>query len=136
MLPISPKILVIKSDKIELLKVEKFLSDIFKEFNLTSEYFNKTVLCVSEAVINSIEHGNQFDNKKNITLEVKCFGGEIDILIKDEGDGFDFNTIEDPTTSDNIMKESGRGLHIIRSLSTSISYNEKGNCVQLKIECK
>ncbi len=133
---ISPKILIINSDKSELARVEKFLFECFTDFQLSVKNLNKTVLCVSEAVINSIEHGNQYDSNKKVTIEVVCNSGEIDIIIKDEGDGFNYADITDPTKSENIKKESGRGIHIIKSLSNSLNYNEKGNTVRLKIECK
>lgn len=132
----SPKILVIKSDKAELKKLEIFLSEIFRECNLTWKNFNKTLLCISEAVINSIEHGNQFDRKKTVTVQIKCKKGELHVEINDEGDGFDLDGIFDPTKQENIKKESGRGIHIIKSLSDSLKYNKKGNSVRLKIECK
>jgi serine/threonine-protein kinase RsbW len=135
-LTVSPKILIIKSDKSELHKVEKFLFECFSEFNLPDNNFNKTVLCVSEAVMNSIEHGNQFDSNKTVTIEFKYNTGEIDILINDEGEGFEFKKVTNPTTKENIKKESGRGIHIIKSLSKSLIFNEKGNSVQLKIKCK
>jgi len=132
----APKILVIKSDKSELKKVEIFLSDVFSEFHLTRNYFNKTLLCVSEAVINSIEHGNRFDRKKLVTIKIECSKNELHVEINDEGEGFDLKVVDDPTKKENIIKESGRGIHIIKSLSDSLKYNKKGNSIQLKIECK
>ena len=131
----TPKILVIKSDKSELTNVEKFLSGVFKEYNLSLNNFNKTLLCVSEAVVNSIEHGNQFDRRKSVTIQLDCKRNELHIEIKDEGEGFDVNTIKNPTMKENIRNESGRGIHIIKSLSDSLRYNKKGNRLQLKIEC-
>ena len=132
----SNKILVIKSDKSELRKVENFLSDIFNEYDLSWNKFNKTVLCVSEAVINSIEHGNKYDKRKAVTIQLNCTEDELHVEVYDEGDGFNLDSIEDPTLNTNIKRESGRGIHIIKSLSDSIKYNNKGNSVQLKIECK
>lgn len=43
--------------------------------------------------------------------------------------------MEDPTSKINLKKESGRGIHIIKSLTNKIEYNDKGNTVQLNIEC-
>jgi serine/threonine-protein kinase RsbW len=132
----ATKILVIKSDKSELKKVEKFVTDVFREFNLTRNNFNKTLLCISEAVINSIEHGNQFDRKKSVTIQMECNKDELHVEIYDEGEGFDLSNVENPTKRENIKRESGRGIYIIKSLSDSLQYNKKGNSVQLKIECK
>lgn len=136
MIPIPPKILVIKSEISELRKVEDFLIDIFKEFNLAQKYFNKIYLCVSEAVVNSIKHGNKNDKNKTVLLEVKCKNYELKVRIEDEGEGFDINKIEDPTSLSNLKNESGRGIFIIRNMSNKLKYNEKGNRIQFKIECK
>jgi len=131
-----PKILLIKSNITELIKVELFLISILKEFNLSEKYFNKIFLCLTEAVLNSIKHGNKDDQNKEVLIRVNCYGKEINVQVEDEGDGFDFSKIEDPTKKPNIKNESGRGIFIIKNLSNKLEYNEKGNCIQFKIECK
>ncbi len=131
-----PKMLVIKSDVTELKKVEDFLINIFNEYKLEKKYFNKIYLCISEAVINSIKHGNKNDWNKQVSIIVNFSKDEMDIQIEDEGDGFDINEVKNPILKENINKESGRGIFIIKNLSDKIEYNEKGNRVQLKIECK
>lgn len=136
MLTCTGKILVINSAKSELRKVEKFIDDIFEENELNRKHFNRVLLCVSEAVINSIEHGNKYDSSKPITIEVNCDLNDIHIIIKDEGSGFDLNKVQNPTNKNNLKKESGRGIYIIRALSHFLKYNQKGNSVQLKIDCK
>ena len=131
-----PKILDIKSDISELRKVESFLTDIFTEFNLTQKYFNNTYLCISEAVVNSIKHGNKYDKNKTISIVVNCNVTELNVLVEDEGNGFDLNIIPDPTCEKNLKNESGRGIFIIKALTNRIEYNEKGNRIQFKINCK
>lgn len=131
-----PKLLVIKSDLSELKKVENFLSDILNEFNLAQKYFNKIYLCVSEAVVNSIKHGNKSDGNKTVSIGIDCDEKEINVLVEDEGEGFDINLIEDPTLKSNLKNESGRGIFIIKKMSDKFEYNEKGNRIQFKIECK
>lgn len=131
-----PHKLVINSDVTELKKVEGFMADIFRKFNLEMNSFNKVYLCVSEAVINSIKHGNQNDKRKNVSIEVTYDIPEICITIEDEGNGFDLNQIKDPTSKKNLKNESGRGIFIIRKLTNKIEFNEKGNRIYFKIECK
>lgn len=131
-----PKILVIKSDVEELKKVENFLIDIFKEYNFEKKYFNKIYLCISEAVVNSIKHGNKNDKNKTVSIVVNYDMSDLKILIEDEGNGFDYRNLSDPTSIKNLKNESGRGIFIIRTLSNTIEYNEKGNRIQFKIECK
>ncbi len=131
-----PKILVIKSDVTELKKVEDFVINIFIEYKLDKKYFNKTYLCISEAVINSIRHGNKNDLNKQVSIVADCIETEIIVQIEDEGEGFDINNVKNPTLKENVNNESGRGIFIIKNLSDSIEYNDKGNRVQLKMECK
>lgn len=130
-----PKVLLIKSEISELIKVEIFLISFLKEFNLSEKYFNKIYLCISEAVLNSIKHGNKNDQNKEVVIRVGCYDREINVQVEDEGEGFDVSKIEDPTKKPNIKNESGRGIFIIKNLSNKLEYNEKGNCIQFKIEC-
>lgn len=131
-----PKILVIKSDISELKKVENFLHEIFKEYDFAQKFFNRIYVCVSEAVLNSIKHGNKSDKSKTVLIDINCKLNEIDVLIEDEGEGFDFNKVKDPTLSENLKNESGRGIFIIKNLSNKLEYNVKGNRIQFNIECK
>ena len=93
-------------------------------------------MCVSEAIINAIKHGNKNDLDKEVSIIVDCDRQEIKIEVEDEGDGFDVKGVKDPTLKENIKKESGRGIFIIKNLSEEIEFNEKGNRVQFKMECK
>ncbi len=129
----APKILSIKSDKAELITVENFLAEIFEENKLPKKNFNKVLVCVCEAVLNSIEHGNRNDSRKKVIIALDYFNQTIDIKIQDEGDGFDYAAIEDPTLKKNIKKEAGRGIHIIKSLCNEIEFKNRGKCVRFKL---
>lgn len=135
MIKSSRNILVIDSKKSELKKVESFLKEIFAKYGLPIDHLNKVFLCVSEAVINSIEHGHKHDANKKIKVQVRLKNHDVSIIITDEGEGFDFKAIADPTEIHNLKKESGRGIHIIRSICDVLKYNEKGNSIQFQIKC-
>ncbi len=130
----APKILIINSEKAELERVEKFLVKIFEENNLPMKSFNKVLLCVCEAILNSIEHGNRNDSRKKVIMELDYFNQFIDIKIQDEGDGFDYAAIENPTLKRNIKKEAGRGIHIIKSLCNKVEFKNRGKCVRFKLD--
>ncbi|MBW6535565.1 MAG: ATP-binding protein [Mariniphaga sp.] len=132
----NPEILAIKSDKKELDKVENFLLQIFEKEKLPKTFFNKVFLCISEAVINSIEHGNKNNRDKQVDIQINCMEGNINIEVHDEGDGFDYNLIEAPTLKNNIRKERGRGIHIMKSLCSQVEYRNQGKCVEIKINVK
>lgn len=131
-----PEILVIKSDVEELKKIEKFIINIFDKFNLEQKYFNKIYLCITEAALNSIKHGNKNDVTKNVSIKIDCDNKQLRIEIEDEGDGFDLDKVKDPTKKINLKNEEGRGIFIIKNLSEQMKYNNKGNLVQFNIDCK
>ena len=131
-----PKKLIIKSDTSEMPKVERFLKDFFVECGLQKESFNTVFLCLSEAVINSIEHGNNNDINKEVHIFADCLSKTLKVKIKDQGQGFDHKKIADPTKKENLRKESGRGIHIIKSLSDKIEYNKNEISILFKIDGK
>ena len=129
------EILVIESELSELQRVESFLKDKFTECDLPAKYFNKVLLCVTEAVVNAIKHGNKNNVHKKVSISVWCTDREVQIQVEDEGEGFDIVKVEDPTEKENIRKESGRGIYIIKKLTDTLEYNKKGNKVKFKLIC-
>jgi len=127
--------LIISSKESELQRVEDFINEVFDFYKFPKTCFNKVLLCISEATINAIAHGNKGDKRKKVELSVDCKTHLISIKITDEGDGFDFSSLPDPTQKENLQKESGRGIHIIKSMAKTFSFNEKGNSLQFQIEC-
>ena len=131
-----PNILIIQSEKAELKKVENFLNDVFSYYTLSKACFNKVYLCITEAVINSIVHGNKEDVQKKVELNIDCQKHIISVKITDQGEGFDTENIPDPTQIKNLLNESGRGIHIIKSMAEEVRFNTKGNSLQFQIVCK
>lgn len=128
-------ILVIKSKLDEIEKVDQFLHNIFDFHKLPEKCFNKVFLCVSEAVNNSIVHGNKKVYHKQIEVIINCMEQSLSVTISDEGEGFDIQKIPDPTHKDNILKESGRGIHIIKTISDKLEFNEQTNSLHFQINC-
>ena len=131
-----PKILKIKSNTSELKKVEVFLKETLIYYKLTENEFNRVLLCVSEAVINSIEHGNKFDNNKKVSLELAGDNNELNVIVRDEGEGYDITKLTNPTLKHNIKKESGRGIHIIKSYCDKIEVNKNESLIRFKMNYK
>ena len=104
-------------------EIEDFILEIAKENNVDEDKFNSLALATAEAASNSMIHGNKNDPKKKV--EIKVFISEIlmKIIFKDEGNGFEPGAVPDPTTPENILKESGRGIHIMKSYLSALYYN-------------
>lgn len=88
-------------------------------------------LCVEETVRNAIEHGNRRDKRSKVRIGYRISGDRFTVEVEDEGAGFDYRSIPDPTQEDNLMKNSGRGVYLVRCLMDKVEFNEKGNKVKL-----
>jgi serine/threonine-protein kinase RsbW len=132
----NSEILIIQSDEKEMKKVEAFIKNFFLKMEIPTFLFNKVLLCISEAVINAIYHGNNNEFTKTVTLKLLYDNGSIFADVIDQGKGFDFMRITDPTKGEFIKRESGRGLHIIKSLSDCLDFKDNGTCVSIIIRIR
>lgn len=126
------RLLVISSKLNQINEVRFFLDGIFTEFRLDRTLFNRVFLGVSEALSNSIIHGNRFDVNKNVTLRVFFQSDFLVVEVVDEGKGFTFDSINDPTKPVNLMNEKGRGIFLIRQLSDEMVYSDCGRKLLIK----
>lgn len=112
-------------------EIEGFLNSIFKHYNLSRKLYCKIYIAVSEAVNNAIQHGNKNDINKYIFIRFLEKENFIIFYIEDEGVGFDFNNLSDPTLSTNIRNESGRGIFFMKKYANEVLFLNNGSCVQL-----
>lgn len=89
-------------------------------------------LALDEAVANAIEHGNRHDPNKNVRLSAEISGERILVSIQDEGPGFKFDSVKDPTLDENLELPQGRGLFLIRNFMTHVWHNDKGNIIYME----
>lgn len=124
--------LVISSQLININKVRRFLDEIFRESCLNRNYFNRVFLGISEAVNNSIVHGNCLDKDKLVFIRVVLVDDQLQIEVKDEGDGFTIDCLADPTVAENLKKENGRGIFIMQNIADEVKYCDGGSKVLIK----
>ncbi len=112
--------------------VENFIDELSTKYGFSDELYANVLTCLSEAVVNAIIHGNRenLDKKVYINLEV-IEGKRLIFTISDEGEGFDFNNLPDPTAPENIENLTGRGVFIIKKLADQCIFNSKGNELEL-----
>lgn len=128
--------LILKSRRSEVRKFEELLEQANKEFKLeTEKYINLQIAC-SEAIINAIVHGNKEDENKKVHTNIQYNEVFMAIRIKDEGKGFNMESLPDPTANENIMKESGRGIFIIKSLVDEFHCNSSDNGTEFILAVK
>ena len=121
----------LKSDIDSLMKVEQLIDDLKEEFSIPEEVYGNILVSISEGINNAIKHGNKFDTSKSVkfSFEVKKLGYQF--TISDQGSGFDYENVPDPTHPDNLEKIDGRGIFIMESLADEVAYEENGSTVIL-----
>ena len=95
-------------------------------------YFNlRTAL--AEALANAITYGNRGDPSRLVRVRVELAAEAVHLHVTDEGPGFDAAGVPDPTEPENLEREAGRGLFVMRHLVDHVSFNERGNGVCLTL---
>ena len=84
-------------------------------------------IALDEAFVNAVKHGNKYDANKIVKISAEVSVKEARFTIEDQGDGFDVNSIPDPTNPENLFKASGRGVLFIHNIMDEVTYNERGN---------
>lgn len=118
--------LIIASELNNIREVEHFIEKTIKEFELPEDIRGKITLSIMEAVNNSILYGNKQDSQKLIKLAVVRSQKKVIFTVEDEGKGFDFKNIPDPTTPVNLEKATGRGLYLMTQLTDELLFAKNG----------
>lgn len=112
--------------------VENFIDNLSEKYSFTEETYANVLTCLSEAVINAIVHGNKLDENKKVYINLEVIQNKrLIFTIADEGTGFDYNNIPDPTSPENLENYSGRGVFIIKKLADQCIFNTLGNELEL-----
>lgn len=129
--PLESKKIELKSSVESIAEVEQLINIIFEDYDLSPDYYGNMLVALTEAVNNAIRHGNKLDEKKVVTLAFKHEGDKYRFIISDQGRGFDFNNIPDPTSPENIEKPDGRGIFLMQNLANEVHFTNNGSIVEL-----
>ncbi|GAB4460631.1 MAG: hypothetical protein Fur0028_13770 [Bacteroidales bacterium] len=115
--------------------IERLVDELTQQYQINSEIYGNMLVSMVEAVNNAIIHGNKLDENKSVKVEYEIENGVFTFSIKDEGNGFDYKSVPDPTTPENIEKPHGRGIFLISHLVDELSFEDNGSklCVKIKI---
>jgi len=111
--------------------VESFIDNVKEKFNLNDDIYGNIMISVTESVNNAIHHGNGQDKSKNVSITLLLDDNQIKFAVVDEGVGFDFNDLPDPTAPENIDKIGGRGIFLMKNLADEVHFNNDGREVEL-----
>jgi len=127
----SNNFMIITSDANNLGKVERLIDGIVEEHEISSSLYGNILISVTEAVTNAIVHGNAKDLSKDVRVSYKVGENRLSFKITDEGYGFDFDNIPDPTAPENILNLGGRGIFLMRQLSDGVEFENNGSVVEI-----
>lgn len=111
--------------------VESFIDNVKEKFQLDDDIYGNIMISVTESVNNAIHHGNKLDKSKNVSVTLNLNENQIKFTVKDQGKGFDFHNLPDPTAPDNIEKLGGRGIFLMRNLADEVHFEDDGRIVEL-----
>lgn len=121
----------IPSDPGEARRIQEDIENALKHHRFSEKEIFSIRLAVEEALVNAIKHGNQMSQHKKVRVAYRINPERFDILIVDEGCGFDPNDVPDPTAVENLERPCGRGLMLMRHYMTQVDYNDRGNSVAM-----
>lgn len=125
------KVVEIASKPENLRKIEKLVDEFNEMEELDEGLYGKVLLVTIEAANNAIVHGNKLDPEKTVKVEITKGKDGIEIYVEDQGDGFDYMRIPDPTAPENIENIHGRGVFLMKQLSDEVNFYKKGTKVQI-----
>lgn len=112
--------------------LENFIDDLVQKLEIGEDVYANLMTCLNEAITNAIYHGNKQDPNKKVYVNLDVISNKrLVFTVADEGEGFDFNNIPDPTDLDNLEKLTGRGVFIMKRLADQCIFNSRGNEVEL-----
>jgi serine/threonine-protein kinase RsbW len=111
--------------------VESFIDNTKDVYDINDDIYGNIMISVTEAVNNAIKHGNKEVPEKKVTLALSFRENAVSFVIEDQGEGFDFTKLEDPTAPENIDKPGGRGIFLMKHLADEVHFAQEGRTVEL-----
>ena len=111
--------------------VESFIDNAKDKYQIDDDIYGNIMIAVTESVNNAIKHGNNNEKDRNVELSLNFEDTTLEFVVKDQGHGFDFENLPDPTAPENLDKPGGRGIFLMRHLCDEVSFQENGSQVTL-----
>ena len=124
--------LQLPSNQESVVVLENFVDDLVGKLHIVDDVYANLMTCLNEAITNAIFHGNKQNPDKKVYINLEVVNQKrLIFTVADEGAGFDFNDLPDPTEEANLEKLTGRGVYIMKKLADQCIFNTLGNEVEL-----
>lgn len=121
--------LKLPSDFNALVDVENLIDRVCTDLGVQEEAYGNVLIAVTEAVNNAVHHGNQLQKDLLVEVAVGDSTDQFCFNIVDQGKGFDFMNLPDPTAPENLLKENGRGIFLMKNLADEVIFENNGKNV-------
>jgi len=111
--------------------VERLIDEMCEQHSVIEEHYGDILIAMTEGVNNAIVHGNKLDINKSVSVEYEKRGKDLFFRISDEGAGFDYENLPDPTSPENLERPNGRGVFLMRNLADECLFEENGRIIEL-----
>ena len=125
--------LTIPSTLEKIADVELYVDKVTQKMGFSEDERDNLAIAVSEAVTNAILHGNKKDRRKKVTIRFRLSADKVTVYVKDEGEGFDPGQLKNPLDPENILKETGRGIFILKSIMDEVDFDFSKGGTEVKI---
>ena len=113
--------IIVPSNQEHLADVDLFIESILRGYGIDESTIADIAISVSELVNNAILHGNKLSLDKAVTVAIGRKDRAVEISVRDQGNGFNPDSIADPIDENNLLKEVGRGIFIVRQLMDAVN---------------
>ncbi|MEL7159385.1 MAG: ATP-binding protein [Bacteroidota bacterium] len=128
--------LTLSSDPSNITKVEKYVSQIASRYQLNQEKHANLLISLTEAVNNAIIHGNKQDRTKKVSIKLAQTRGGLAVRVSDQGPGFNYEELPDPTSPERLCECGGRGVFLMNQLCDKMRYINGGTTVEMQFKLK
>ncbi|MDQ2842395.1 MAG: ATP-binding protein [Acidobacteriota bacterium] len=96
-------------------KAEQLVMEEAGKLGLDDDEQHQIGMAVRECTVNAVVHGNRYNKNKKVHLQIERSNTDLTVVIGDEGEGFDIDSLPDPLAPENLLRQSGRGLMLARA---------------------
>ena len=122
---------ILPTDLTEVMPLAELISQKVFSFTGSTEEMFKVKLALEEALTNAMRHGNLLHAQLSVSVKIKADKKRIVLDVHDQGKGFDFNNLDDPTQGENTRRISGRGVFLMREMMDEVEFYDSGSGVRM-----
>lgn len=115
-------------------KAEQLATSEAGKFGLDEDTQSQFGMAVRECVVNAVVHGNRYNDNKKVHLAIDRTNDKLSVTVGDEGEGFEMTALPDPLAPENLLRQSGRGLLLIRAFVDDLDvHGRAGGGTEVKL---